>query len=595
MGVHFSDGFDRPETIAFGLGAPQLAMVAIGTLVDYVVLHTSAPAPLRYVVGALIALLVALLAWGRYLERPLLSWAWLGIRYFATPRAGGGIAMPTDETRAGQGDVTSHGVVESAAGLVARAEEHSQPGEAPAVDAVHEPPWAKWLRERRAQPPATSEPTQGSYGEALNQAPNDGDDTGDACERSDAEASSVSPPEPQGHAATAPVTGLVRGWLTRRQAANIEPHHQASSSESPSPDPESGSFGVSERNAEDVEAPRAPIVLLPEPPQARATVTARQTESRGERSIPDTTVIPLSAAFRDDSDGHTRVEPASGLPARAHIDDSTAPVFVGATRRIAFFSLGGGNGRTTLASEIACLLAARGRYRLAPDSPPAQLQVALLDLDLRSSSMAIRLGVPHPTLLDYLVAADDDPALMGRYMISHPSGLRALLGPPKPLSTTTLEPAKVAEIIHQLEREGTHFIVCDVGSDLGAITTYVLTAVHDIYVVIRPSATGIQDAYRTTEALRRLGLGAKLRYVVNRTRGPVDLDEVMGDLGGRVVATIPDDSRIEAAENTHRQVSLDGGGAAADAIAHLAAQIYPSLGTRRVRSRFSLFGRRRVG
>jgi hypothetical protein len=72
------------------------------------------------------------------------------------------------------------------------------------------------------------------------------------------------------------------------------------------------------------------------------------------------------------------------------------------------------------------------------------------------------------------------------------------------------------------------------------------------------------------------------------------MDEVMGDLGGRVSATIPDDSRVEDAENTHRLVCLNGAGPAATAIADLAAQIYPSLSTRR-RSRFGLFGRRRVG
>lgn len=243
------------------------------------------------------------------------------------------------------------------------------------------------------------------------------------------------------------------------------------------------------------------------------------------------------------------------------------------------------------------MLAARGAHRHSADAAPQPLSVALLDLDLRSANVAMRLGVPQPTILDYLLDAGDDPAGVERYLVRHTSGLRVLLGPPKPLgqSGPGLEPARVAEIVHQLERDGAHFIVFDIGADLGAVTTWVLTAVHDIYVVIRPTASGIQDAYRSTEALRRLGLGHKLRYVVNRVRGSLDVDEVMADLGGRIAATIPDDPRVEDAENRHRQVCLSGQGPAAAAIARLAADLYPSLAGPVRRGRFGRLRKRRVG
>jgi len=211
--------------------------------------------------------------------------------------------------------------------------------------------------------------------------------------------------------------------------------------------------------------------------------------------------------------------------------------------------------------------------------------------------VAMRLGVPHPTILDYLLAADDDGATVHPFLVEHSCGIRALLGPPKPLSVTgrTLETERLTGIIRQLERDGTQFIVVDLAADLGPVTTTVLDQVHDIYVVIRAAATGVQDAYRTTEALRRLGFGHKLRYVVNRARGRFDLDEVMGDLGGRVIVTVPDDPRIEAAENAHRLVALDGGGPAATAIARLAADVYPALRAGRGRRRLGLWERLRRG
>ena len=337
-----------------------------------------------------------------------------------------------------------------------------------------------------------------------------------------------------------------------------------------------------------VEGRRPPIVLLPETAGGREPAEAGEVE---EVEPEPATIVPLCRAAAT-----LEVAEACPVPPSLQAADALAPVFVGATRRITFFSLNGGAGRTTLATELACLLAARGRHRPTPGAAPRPLRVALLDLDLRSATVAVRLGIPQPTLWDYLLSGDQGPGALDRHMVTHGSGARALLGPPKPLSGgTAVEPARVAEIVHRLECDGTHFILFDVGADLGAVTTWVLSAAHDIYVVLTPTASGVQDAYRSTEALRRLGLGSKLRYVVNRARPGIDLDEVMGDLGGRIAASIPFDPRIEEAENSHRIASLDGGGPAAEALAGLAAQIYPALGAPAARRRLRLFGRRRVG
>jgi MinD-like ATPase involved in chromosome partitioning or flagellar assembly len=339
-----------------------------------------------------------------------------------------------------------------------------------------------------------------------------------------------------------------------------------------------------------VEVRRPPIVLLPE--SAAAEDTADEDDDQAGSAA--TTIVPLCRPTARAAELEVAEALADAAPARA--GDGLAPVFVGATRRITFFSLNGGAGRTTLATELACLLAARGRHRPAPDLAPRPLRVALLDLDLRSATVAVRLGIPQPTLWDYLLSGDQGPGSLDRHMVTHPSGARALLGPPKPLTQgAVVEPARIAEIVHRLECDGTHFLVFDVGADLGAVTTWVLSAVHDIYVVLTPTASGVQDAYRSTEALRRLGLGSKLRYVVNRARTGVDLDEVMGDLGGRIAATIPFDPRIEEAENSHRIAALEGGGPAAEALFRLAAQVYPALAAPTARRRLWPFARRRVG
>ena len=41
--IEFADGFDRPDTLAFGLGAGQLAVVMVGALAAYSLLRSPFP------------------------------------------------------------------------------------------------------------------------------------------------------------------------------------------------------------------------------------------------------------------------------------------------------------------------------------------------------------------------------------------------------------------------------------------------------------------------------------------------------------------------------------------------------------------------
>jgi MinD-like ATPase involved in chromosome partitioning or flagellar assembly len=513
--VHFTDGFDRPDTIALGLDAPRLITVVVGALLGYAVMQAPLPMAVRVGIAVLLAAVSAVLGWARYAGRPVLSWAWLWLRFVLSPQSGGGLAqVPAAAAPA---------VVPAEVEAPAAAPEPAAPEPSPPVESDL-PVWAQWLQYE------TSHDT-------------------------DSDASS---------------SGTVE---TSREAPLVVVMDEPAARTEPPPPSTGDDVGQSPR-AGGVPAPTAEI----------------SPASPGEDVEPaaHAEVLHLPFARRD-------VAPVQP-PALAAPHDRPAPVFVGAPRRITFFSLNGGAGRTTLATEVACILAARGRH-LAADGTVRPLNVALLDLDLRSASIAVRLGIPHPTLADYLTRGAE-PAQLDACMVRHPSGVHALLGMPKPMASGTgaLEPARVAEIVHRLERDGAQFVIVDVAADLDAVTTWVLSAVHDIFVVLTPTAGGVQDAYRTTAALRRLGLGHKLRYAVNRARGDVDVSEVMGDLGGRIAAVIPFDHAIEECENTHRITALDQHGAAASALHDLAAHLYPSLSPAARRTRTSwLPWRRRAG
>ena len=109
----------------------------------------------------------------------------------------------------------------------------------------------------------------------------------------------------------------------------------------------------------------------------------------------------------------------------------------------------------------------------------------------------------------------------------------------------------------------------DVAPQLDGLTRAALHAADEILVVMVPTASGVQDAYRTTEQLRHLGL-RNLRYVVNRARGAVDVSVAMADLGGVVAAEIPEDLALVDAENHHRPEALHGRSAAAMELRRLA-------------------------
>jgi MinD-like ATPase involved in chromosome partitioning or flagellar assembly len=240
-------------------------------------------------------------------------------------------------------------------------------------------------------------------------------------------------------------------------------------------------------------------------------------------------------------------------------------------RRVTFFSLRGGTGRSTLATELTCLLAASG------DDGHSSPKVALVDLDLRSPSVAVRLGSPAQTLLDFALAPPDDRRVID-FMVAHSSGAQVLLGPQRAVNPEwPVTPALLREVLRELDMEGFDLVVLDVSPELSPLNTTALCACDDVFVVVVPTAGGVQDAYRSTEALRRLGLRHQLRYIVNRSRPETDLSEPMADLGGQLIAEIPDDESVITAENTHRLVGLEESAPAAIALRRLARRVASEL------------------
>ena len=339
----------------------------------------------------------------------------------------------------------------------------------------------------------------------------------------------------------------------------------------------------------------------------------RPTRTRPAQSQRTAIVSIISAMQGDDIDGETATEPDSDVielpgtsksaaepePSNSAHSIEPVPVYLGGPQVVAFFSVKGGVGRTTLATEVACLLAKTGRYRAAPQGRAGRLRVVLADFDCGSANVSVRLGLTQPTVIDYLADCDAGVTSLGEYLVRHqPTHLDVLLGSPKSLRVAgnqAFTASHALRILDGLRAEGYHFVFVDLSSSIGALEAAVLQSVDHVFCVVTPAASAVQDLYRTVELLRRLGLGSRLGYVANKVRRHCDLSEPLGDLGGTLAATIPFDDAFERAENRHRPLAVSGSGESLSSLTTLATALYPAMASPpgQVRGRFSRLTRRR--
>lgn len=227
-----------------------------------------------------------------------------------------------------------------------------------------------------------------------------------------------------------------------------------------------------------------------------------------------------------------------------------------------FFSLSGGTGRTTVAVEVAGALAVQALATRAAGGRAGQ--VAILDLASRSPAVALRLGLALP------IPGGDPGRTAPERLVTHSSGLLVFPGPVEHLPCASAAGAWLAELLGECGQAGARQVIVDIDPDLGDLSLEVLRRAHRVHVTVTASAGGLLDAYRSTAALRQLGI-RQLDYIVTRCVGPIDMGEAMADLGGVLIAEIPHDPAQLTAELTHSLASLTGCSPAGAALARLAA------------------------
>ena len=219
-------------------------------------------------------------------------------------------------------------------------------------------------------------------------------------------------------------------------------------------------------------------------------------------------------------------------------------------RIVTVFSAKGGCGKTTMSTNLAAVLADRGKR-----------EVCLVDLDLAFGDVAIALQLfPSHTIADAIPLGDTlDAQGVASLLTPHSPGLAALVAPVEPGAASTI-PAELVGRILDILRQEFDYVVVDTPP---AFDDQVLAA-FDRSDVIALLATmdipAIKNLKLTLETMELLNYSRdRYQVVMNRADAKVGLvvSEVEKTLRTPIVSQIPSSAEVPKATNRGVPIVLD--------------------------------------
>ena len=207
----------------------------------------------------------------------------------------------------------------------------------------------------------------------------------------------------------------------------------------------------------------------------------------------------------------------------------------GRNRIVTCFSPKGGAGTTTVAVNVAVILARR-----APD------RTLLVDLDLQWGQVATHLNLkPSQSIADLAQdqVAQREPELIRSYAARHECGLWVLAAPTGPELAETVSPAVVATILGTA-LEAFDTVIIDAGSVLDERTLAALERADNIALPVYPEIAALRAVASLIEYLNRTGaVTTRTTFVLNQlfARQLVRPAQVESSLGVKIAAELPYD------------------------------------------------------
>ncbi|MCC7449413.1 MAG: response regulator [Anaerolineae bacterium] len=214
---------------------------------------------------------------------------------------------------------------------------------------------------------------------------------------------------------------------------------------------------------------------------------------------------------------------------------------------IVVYSPQGGAGKTTVATNVAASLMREGT------------KVLLMDCDLQFGDVGVFLNLQSQnTLVDLVRSVDDlDMDLVENVMVSHESGLKVLLGPPRPEDAEEILADKVALLVEKL-KGAFDFIVVDLASKLDELAIALFDTAERIVLVINPTLPAVKNVRIILDLMTQLQYPeGKSLLVINkvtaeleRAKAAIPVEAIEKNLKRKSIGIIPmDERRVLAAIN----------------------------------------------
>ena len=253
--------------------------------------------------------------------------------------------------------------------------------------------------------------------------------------------------------------------------------------------------------------------------------------------------------LRTEEDDGSDEPPAAATRGRPE-HSTPVPHLLPGLRIACFTSFAGGVGKTTLAVEVATLVAALARYRTL-EGEELPLRVLLLDASrVTAGAAGIRLGLNgealsrasnpvrwrHPRSIEDLVARTG-------------SGVDIAIAPAHPMTLgPELQPEPERELFRAdhiddfcggAQEEGYQLLVIDLGSHLEDGHRHLIDRADLVLGVIRPTLESLPDVHRLANVTRGMGAGRKLTLVANLADDDTAVHAHAHDYGLPIAGAVP--------------------------------------------------------